>query len=131
HPDDVRLRVIADHVRTGLMLISDGVTPSNEGRGYVLRRILRRAVRAMRLLGWQGPALPELLPVARDCMAPAYPEVASDHDRIASYADRAEEALPATLRSGTTTLETAVVATNTAVGTRLSGVQPPHLHDRE
>src|SRR5437764_3983228 len=82
HPDDVRLRVIADHVRTGLMLISDGVTPSNEGRGYVLRRILRRAVRSMRLLGFQAPALPLLLPVARDCMAPSYPEVASDFDRI-------------------------------------------------
>ena len=58
HPDDVRLRVIADHVRTALMLIGDGVTPCNEGRGYVLRRILRRAIRSMRLLGWNGPALP-------------------------------------------------------------------------
>ena len=76
HPDDVRLRVIADHVRTALMLIGDGVTPSNEGRGYVLRRIMRRAIRAMRLLGWQEPALPELLPVARDCMSPSYPELA-------------------------------------------------------
>src|SRR5512142_1221347 len=98
HPDDVRLRVIADHVRTGLMLIGDGVTPSNEGRGYVLRRILRRAVRAMRLLGWQEPAMPHLLPVARDCMAPSYPEVAADFDRISSYAYGEEEQFLSTLR---------------------------------
>src|SRR5439155_10289148 len=68
HPDDVRPRVIADHVRTALMLIADGVTPANEGRGYVLRRIMRRAIRAVRLLGYEDPAMPELLPVARDCM---------------------------------------------------------------
>src|SRR5688500_5191198 len=91
HPDDVRLRVIADHVRTALMVIGDGVTPSNEGRGYVLRRIMRRAIRSMRLLGWQAPALPELLPVARDAMAPSYPEVAAEYDRIASYAYAEEE----------------------------------------
>src|SRR5690606_19026769 len=109
HPDDVRLRVIADHVRTSLMIIGDGVTPSNEGRGYVLRRILRRAVRAMRLLGWQsGPALPHLLPVARDCMAPSYPELAEDFDRISSYAYAEEEAFLSTLRAGTTILDTAI-----------------------
>ena len=56
HPDDVRLRVVADHVRSSLMLIGDGVTPGNEGRGYVLRRMLRRAVRSMRLLGFDEPA---------------------------------------------------------------------------
>ncbi len=83
-PEDVRLRVIADHVRTGLMLIGDGVTPSNEGRGYVLRRILRRAVYSMRALGFREPTLPELLPVARDCMAPSYPEVGEDFERISS-----------------------------------------------
>jgi alanyl-tRNA synthetase len=84
HPDDVRLRVIADHVRTALMIIGDGVTPSNEGRGYVLRRIMRRAIRSMRLLGWQEPALPELLPVARDCMAPSYPELFRNSENIAA-----------------------------------------------
>ena len=62
HDDDVRLRVVADHVRSGLMLIADGVTPGNEARGYVLRRILRRVVRSMRLLGVDDPTLPELLP---------------------------------------------------------------------
>src|SRR5690606_17057132 len=92
HPDDVRLRVVADHVRTALMLIGDGVIPSNEGRGYVLRRIMRRAIRAIRLLGWQERALPELLPVARDCMAPSYPELATDFDRIADYAYAEEDA---------------------------------------
>src|SRR6476661_756202 len=56
HPDDVRLRVVADHVRSSLMLIGDGVTPGNEGRGYVLRRMLRRAVRSMRLLGADAPS---------------------------------------------------------------------------
>src|SRR5436305_13814331 len=66
-PDDVRLRVVADHVRSALMLLGDGVTPGNEGRGYVLRRILRRVVRSMRLLGYEDRVLPELMPVARDC----------------------------------------------------------------
>ena len=67
--DDVRFRVVADHVRSSMMLIGDGVTPGNEARGYVLRRLLRRAVRSMRLLGYEDPALPELMPVSRDKMA--------------------------------------------------------------
>ncbi len=129
HPDDVRLRVIADHVRTSLMVIADGVTPANEGRGYVLRRIMRRAIRAMRLLGWQGAALPELLPVARDCMAPSYPEVAGDFERIATYAYGEEEAFLSTLRAGTTILDTAVSETKKSGGTRLSGEKAFQLHD--
>jgi alanyl-tRNA synthetase len=129
HPDDVRLRVIADHVRTALMIIGDGVTPSNEGRGYVLRRIMRRAIRSIRLLGWQEPALPELLPVARDCMAPSYPEVAEDYDRIASYAYAEEEAFLATLRQGTTILDTAIVETRKAGKPALTGDKAFQLHD--
>jgi alanyl-tRNA synthetase len=129
HPDDVRLRVIADHVRSGLMLISDGVVPSNEGRGYVLRRILRRAIRAMRLLGYEDPALSELLPVARDCMAPSYPEVARDFGRISTYAYAEEQAFRHTLRAGTTILDVAVEQTKRAGGTRLSGAQAFQLHD--
>ncbi|WP_327009523.1 alanine--tRNA ligase [Dactylosporangium sp. NBC_01737] len=130
HPDDVRLRVIADHVRTALMVISDGVTPSNEGRGYVLRRILRRAIRSIRLLGWhEGPALPILLPIARDCMAPSYPEVAADFDRISSYAYGEEEAFLQTLKAGTTILDTAVAETRAASKSVLSGDKAFQLHD--
>ncbi|MBV9594497.1 MAG: alanine--tRNA ligase [Actinobacteria bacterium] len=128
-PDDVRLRVIADHVRTALMLIGDGVTPSNEGRGYVLRRIVRRAVRSMRLLGYGDPALPELLPVARDCMSPSYPELASDFERISTYAYAEEEAFRATLRAGTTIFDTAVEDIRRRGGTNLSGELAFRLHD--
>jgi alanyl-tRNA synthetase len=128
-PDDVRLRVIADHVRTALMIIGDGVTPSNEGRGYVLRRIMRRAIRSMRLLGWQEPALPLLLPVARDCMAPSYPELAMDFDRISTYAYAEEEAFLSTLRHGTTVLDLAVAETRKSGGTALSGDKAFQLHD--
>ncbi|MER7005047.1 alanine--tRNA ligase [Dactylosporangium sp. NPDC000555] len=130
HPDDVRLRVIADHVRTALMVISDGVIPSNEGRGYVLRRILRRAIRSMRLLGWQeGPSLPLLLPVARDCMAPSYPEVAAEYDRISQYAYGEEERFLATLSAGTTILDVAMTDTKSKGGKVLAGDKAFQLHD--
>ncbi|MFI6074805.1 alanine--tRNA ligase [Actinoplanes sp. NPDC051343] len=129
HPDDVRLRVIADHVRTALMLIGDGVTPSNEGRGYVLRRIMRRAIRSIRLLGWQAPALPELLPVARDCMAPSYPEVAEEFGRISTYAYAEEDAFLSTLKAGTTILDVAIDETRRTGGKQLSGSQAFQLHD--
>jgi len=129
HPDDVRLRVIADHVRTALMLIGDGVTPANEGRGYVLRRILRRAVRAMRLLGYGDHALPELLPIARDCMKDSYPELATDFERISVYAYNEETAFLQTLRSGTTIFDNAVVALQQGKSTTLSGESAFQLHD--
>ena len=129
HPDDVRLRVIADHVRTALMLIGDGVIPSNEGRGYVLRRIMRRAIRSIRLLGWQAPALPELLPVARDCMAPSYPELAEDFGRISDYAYAEEESFLSTLRAGTTILDTAITDAKKSGISDLSGSQAFQLHD--
>jgi alanyl-tRNA synthetase len=129
-PDDVRLRVIADHVRSSLMLIGDGITPSNEGRGYVLRRILRRAVRAIRLLGFsEGPSLPALLPVARDCMSPSYPELAGDFERISQYAYGEEEAFLSTLRTGTTILDTAIAQTKAGGGSRLTGEAAFQLHD--
>ncbi|WP_305786686.1 alanine--tRNA ligase [Symbioplanes lichenis] len=129
HPDDVRLRVVADHVRTALMLIGDGVTPSNDGRGYVLRRIMRRAIRAMRLLGWEGATFPELLPVARDCMAPSYPELAEEFGRISTYAYAEEETFLTTLRQGTTILDTALADTKKSGAAKLSGDKAFQLHD--
>jgi alanyl-tRNA synthetase len=129
HPDDVRFRVVADHVRTALMLIGDGVVPSNEGRGYVLRRIMRRAIRSVRLLGYEDRVLPELLPVARDCMAPSYPELASDFQRICDYAYGEEDAFRATLRQGTTILDTAVKQTKASGSDTLAGDRAFELHD--
>jgi alanyl-tRNA synthetase len=133
NPDDVRLRVVADHVRTALMLIGDGVTPANEGRGYVLRRILRRAVRNMRLLGVEEPVLPHLMPVSRDAMSPSYPELATDFERIATYAYAEEEAFLHTLRSGTAIFDIAVTElgeTDSAAAPRqLSGDKAFQLHD--
>ncbi len=129
HPDDVRLRVVADHVRTSLMLIGDGVTPGNEGRGYVLRRLLRRAVRSMRLLGFEEPALPHLLPVSMERMQQSYPELGTGFDRISQIAYAEEEAFRRTLASGTTILDTAVSRTKEAGGSTLAGDQAFQLHD--
>ena len=107
HDDDVRMRVVADHVRSSLMLIADGVTPGNEGRGYVLRRLLRRAVRSMRLLGSEDRVLPELLPVSRDKMGETYAELHRDWDRISQVAYAEEDAFRQTLRAGTTIFDQA------------------------
>ena len=102
HEDDVRFRVVADHVRSSLMLIGDGVTPGNEGRGYVLRRLVRRAIRSMRLLGCEDPVLPELLPVSRDKMGETYEGLHRDWQRISTVAFAEEDAFRQTLRAGTT-----------------------------
>jgi len=127
--DDVRLRVIADHVRSALMIISDGVTPANEGRGYVLRRMLRRSVRALRLLGLGEPGLPALLPVARDCMSASYPEVESDFERISGYAYAEERVFLDTLKTGTSILDLAVAEAKASGSTRLPGDRAFALHD--
>jgi alanyl-tRNA synthetase len=129
HPDDVRLRVVADHVRSSLMLIGDGVTPGNEGRGYVLRRMLRRSVRSMRLLGFEDPCLPHLLPVSMERMKQSYPELETGFDRIAQIAYAEEEAFRRTLASGTTILDTAVARAKESGGSTLAGEQAFQLHD--
>jgi len=129
HDDDVRMRVVADHVRSSLMLMSDGVTPSNEGRGYILRRLLRRSVRSMRLLGVDAPTFEVLFPASRDAMKAAYPEVETDYDRIGRLAYAEEETFLRTLASGTTILDVAVDKSKTAGSAQLPGDTAFLLHD--
>ncbi|MCU1598023.1 MAG: alaS [Glaciihabitans sp.] len=129
HDDDVRMRVIADHVRSSLMLMSDGVTPSNEGRGYILRRLMRRSVRAMRLLGFEDPSFAELFPASRDAMKAAYPEVATNYDRISRLALGEEETFLRTLASGTSILDVAVEKTTKSGAKELAGDTAFLLHD--
>jgi len=129
HDDDVRMRVIADHVRSSLMLMSDGVTPANEGRGYILRRLLRRTVRSMRLLGVDAPSFTELFPASRDAMKAAYPEVETDYPRIARLAYAEEETFLRTLASGTSILDVAVAKTKVSGAKLLAGDTAFLLHD--
>ena len=127
--DDVRFRVIADHARSGVMIIGDGVTPSNEGRGYVLRRLLRRIVRSARLLGVHEPVLPSFAEVVRDAMAPSYPEIAADFERIATVVRIEEETFLQTLSTGSKIFESAAAATRQAGSGQLPGDQAFKLHD--
>ena len=129
HQDDARLRVVADHVRSAMMLIADGVTPGNESRGYVLRRLLRRAVRSMRLLGVEDRTLPELFPVSRDKMKLSYPELESGWDRISTIAYAEEDAFRQTLRTGTTIFDMAAQEAKVAGEKQLSGGKAFALHD--
>jgi len=129
HADDVRMRVIADHVRSSLMLMTDGVAPSNEGRGYVLRRLLRRVVRAMRLLGVDAPSFAELFDASRLAMRDAYPEVDAEYERTSRLALGEEETFLRTLASGTTILDVAVADTKKAGESALSGDTAFLLHD--
>ncbi|MBC7590674.1 MAG: alanine--tRNA ligase [Salinibacterium sp.] len=129
HDDDVRMRVIADHVRSSLMLMSDGVTPANEGRGYILRRLMRRTVRSMRLLGVEEPTFGELFPASRDAMKAQYPEVSTDFDRISRLAVAEEETFLRTLASGTTILDVAVSRTQQVGAAQLPTDTAFLLHD--
>ncbi|MBE8516652.1 alanine--tRNA ligase [Amycolatopsis sp. H6(2020)] len=129
HADDVRFRVIADHARTGVMLIGDGVTPGNDGRGYVLRRLLRRIVRSTRLLGVQEPVLQEFAKVVRDTMGPTYPELVSGFDRINEVVRIEEEAFLSTLTSGSRIFDMAAEETKRGGGDVLAGDKAFQLHD--
>jgi alanyl-tRNA synthetase len=129
HTDDVRYRVIADHSRTAAIIIGDGVTPGNEGRGYVLRRLLRRIIRAAKLLGVEQPIMAELMVTVRDAMGPSYPELVSDFDRIQRIAVAEETAFNRTLASGSKLFEEAAAATKATGKTVLGGTEAFTLHD--
>ncbi|WP_167202257.1 alanine--tRNA ligase [Actinomyces respiraculi] len=134
YENDVHMRVVADHVRSALMLIGDGVRPGNDGRGYVLRRLIRRAVRSMRLLGVEEAAMPTLLTASKDVMRLSYPELEERWSQIAEVAYAEEDAFRRTLAAGTTILDTAVAqAKATAATTGGKAVVPGsvafELHD--
>lgn len=129
HDDDIRMRVIADHVRSSLMLMTDGVAPSNEGRGYILRRLMRRVIRAMRLLGVDAPSFAELFDASRGAMRDAYPDVETEYSRTSRLALGEEEAFLRTLAGGTTILDVAVADTKQSGGSALAGDTAFLLHD--
>lgn len=129
HEDDVRFRVIADHVRSSLMLLSDGVKPSNEGRGYILRRLMRRTVRSMRLLGVDAPTFPELFAASRDAMKTSYPVLETEWDRLSATAIAEEETFLRTLTAGSTILDLALDETKKTGGSTLAGSEAFLLHD--
>ena len=126
---DIALRVIADHARTSAMLIGDGVTPGNEGRGYVLRRMMRRTIRNMRLLGSMDPIMSELTVSAIAAMGPQYPELVTDKKRILSVSVSEEESFLQTLKSGTQIFDLASVALKKSKATVLPGDEVFKLHD--
>jgi alanyl-tRNA synthetase len=129
HEDDVRYRIIADHSRTAAILIGDGVSPGNDGRGYVLRRLLRRVIRSAKLLGIDDPIVGDLMTTVRDAMGPSYPELVTDFNRIQRIAVAEETAFNRTLVSGSRLFDDAARATKASGATVLSGTDAFTLHD--
>ncbi|MFC4533463.1 alanine--tRNA ligase [Sphaerisporangium dianthi] len=127
---DVSLRVVADHLRAGVMLVGDGVTPTNEGRGYVLRRMLRRAIRNLRLLGaGEERYMHELASTTIEAMGQQYPELKSDAAHIHTVIDAEETSFLGTLRTGTAIFDAAVEETKRKGAATLAGGQAFQLHD--
>ncbi len=125
--NDVSLRILAEHARTMSFLVSDGVFPSNEGRGYVLRRIIRRAVRHAYLLDVEQLVTPALVDTTVEVMGEAYPDLVKNHDFVRNVVGREEERFRQTLKQGTAILESELDAV--ADGARLSGPTAFLLHD--
>ncbi|TSA21233.1 MAG: alanine--tRNA ligase [Actinomycetales bacterium] len=126
---DVALRIIADHARTSMMLIGDGVLPGNEGRGYVLRRMMRRTIRNMRILGAGDPTSRELVAAAIGAMGAQYPQLVENKERITSVTVNEEESFLTTLKSGTQLFDVAADSVKKAKSTKLDGDTIFKLHD--
>jgi alanyl-tRNA synthetase len=126
---DVSLRVVADHARTSAMLIGDGVTPGNEGRGYVLRRMMRRTIRNMRLMGVNEPIISELTVAAIGAMGPQYPELIADQKRILAVSVAEEESFLQTLKAGTQIFDMASTQLKSSKKSVLPGEEVFKLHD--
>ena len=126
---DVKFRVVADHVRSALMIMSDGVRPSNVGRGYVLRRLLRRTIQAMRVLGVTEPVIPHLLPVSKDAMVASYPELEKTFHDVSESAYGEEDAFRRTLDNGIEILDVAVNKAKKTSDPVVSGDDAFTLHD--
>ncbi len=126
---DTSLRIVTDHARAVTFLVADGVLPSNEGRGYVLRRLLRRAVRHGRLLGRTEPFMAEMIDVVVEQMGAAYPEIVEHHDLVRRIADAEEQRFSATLRQGLAFLGDELERLKDAGATELDGKTAFTLHD--
>ncbi|MBP1930466.1 alanine--tRNA ligase [Ammoniphilus resinae] len=126
---DVALKVIADHVRTVAFSIGDGALPSNEGRGYVIRRLLRRAVRYGKVLGMEKPFLYQLVPVVGNVMGDFYPEVVEKREFIEKVVRTEEERFHETLNEGLTILEQMIAQAKQQGKATLSGEEAFKLYD--
>ena len=126
---DISLRVVADHARTSMMLIGDGVLPGNEGRGYVLRRMMRRTIRNMRILGAPDKNSLELLSAAIGAMSPQYPELLEKSERIMAVTAAEEDSFLSTLRSGTQIFDLAGASVKSSKSSTLPGDTVFKLHD--
>ena len=126
---DIRLRVVADHTRTAAFLIGDGVIPGNEGRGYVLRRMMRRVIRNMRILGAENPVMKDLIEATIKAMGPQYPELNADKKRILEIAISEETSFAQTLKTGTILFENSLEDLKKNKSKALSGAKVFELHD--
>jgi len=126
---DVGLKILADHARSMTFLVADGITPANEERGYVLRRIMRRAVRHARLLGRDEPVLEPLAESCIDLMSDAYPELAQQRDIILKTAATEEERFGSALKQGLSVLEEGIGRVRSTGAATLPGDVAFLLHD--